>query len=81
MMFVTLRAASIDGTVSDLKEASLGFLYPKTTKISLEFLIFSTLFSLQEDCLPLGGSHTQTPTKFCPTRGTPSPPPLVFLPL
>lgn len=43
MMFVTLRAASIDGTVSDLKEASLGFLYPKTTKISLEFLIFSTL--------------------------------------
>lgn len=74
MMFVTLRAASIDGTVSDLKEASLGFLYPKTTKISLEFLIFSNSLSLQGGLLPLGGSHTQTPTKFYPAPGTPSPP-------
>lgn len=61
MMFVTLRAASIDGTVSDLKEASLGFLYPKTTKISLEFLIFSTL-SLAPGglCSPGRFSHTDT---------------------
>lgn len=61
MMFVTLRAASIDGTVSDLKEASLGFLYPKTTKISLEFLIFSTL-SLAPGglCSPGRFSHADT---------------------
>lgn len=61
MMFVTLKAASIDGTVSDLKEASLGFLYPKTTKISLEFLIFSTLFLAPGGLPPPGRlSHADT---------------------
>uniref|UniRef100_A0ACB8F2G1 Uncharacterized protein n=1 Tax=Sphaerodactylus townsendi TaxID=933632 RepID=A0ACB8F2G1_9SAUR len=40
-MFVILESCIYRWNhVRSLKEASLGFLYPKTTKISLEFLIF-----------------------------------------